>query len=125
MNFQCFTLQSVSQVQIMGTIALIFCSLLNFTFGNFYKKTPISCFEEIGSTTEAKTLIECCGFCSVTPNCQGVIYDKTTCTAIKEVMKWSPNGTMAWIDSSLKIPKRKGLQLESSYFFIEFVNFSQ
>ena len=101
-------LQSASQVQIMGTIALIFFSLLNLTFAKLYKKTHISCYEELERTRQAKTLIECCGFCSITLNCQGVIYENTICTPINGVMKWSHNATIAWVDSSLKIPKRKG-----------------
>ena len=70
-----------------------------------FKKTKIAEFEDLKTTQNATTLIECCGFCMATPTCQGVFYekDKRTCKAIK-IIRLDENGPyVPWAIENLKV----------------------
>ena len=82
-------------------LSLVFCVL--GMQGRGFIKTNTILFDEIENTNHAKTLIECCGFCGLTPSCQGVKFNGVTCTAINNVV---PNfrakfDQIAWIDAEL------------------------
>ena len=92
----------------MDQIGALVLLLLNTLFvlgqnGRGFIKTNVILFDEIHSSNEPKTLIECCGFCGILDSCQGVTFDGNTCTAINNVI---PNfraryDEVAWIDAEL------------------------
>ena len=92
----------------MDQIGALVLLLLNTLFvlgqnGRGFIKTNVILFDEIQSSNEPKTLIECCGFCAILDSCQGVTFAENTCTAINNVI---PNfraryDEVAWIDAEL------------------------
>ena len=85
---------------------LSLCSLCivsgNLQGKGFIKSTTLY-FDEIQSSNQPKTLIECCGFCGTIDSCQGVKFDGKTCIAINNVL---PNfravkENQAWLDFEL------------------------
>ena len=98
----------------MDQIGALVLLLLNTLFvlgqnGRGFIKTNVILFDEIHSSNEPKTLIECCGFCGILDSCQGVTFDGNTCTAINNVI---PNfraryDEVAWIDAELSKQTKK------------------
>ena len=77
--------------------------------GRGFIKTNANLFDEIHSSNEPKTLIECCGHCGTFQTCKGVTFDGNTCTAINNVF---PNFSarydeVAWIDAELSKQTKK------------------
>ena len=84
-----------------GALILLFNTLIVLgQNGRGFIKTNVILFDVIQSSNELKSLIECCGFCTILDSCQGVTFEDNTCTAINNVI---PNfrarfDEVAWID---------------------------
>ena len=92
--------------------------------GRGFIKTNANLFDEIHSSNEPKTLIECCGHCGTFQTCQGVTFDGNTCTAINNVF---PNFSarydeVAWIDAELFKQTKKLLIFGGSKDQTEVIN---
>ena len=92
--------------------------------GRGFIKTNANLFDEIHSSNEPKTLIECCGHCGTFQTCQGVTFDGNTCTAINNVI---PNfraryDEVAWIDAELFKQTKKLLIFGGSKDQTEVIN---
>ena len=87
-----------------GALILLFNTLIVLgQNGRGFIKTNVILFDVIQSSNEPKSLIECCGFCTILDSCQGVTFKDNTCTAINNVI---PNfrarfDEVAWIDAEL------------------------
>ena len=73
----------------------------NFQNHAGFKKITVSCSEEI-DTKNFKTVLECCGFCLIFDNCQGIKLDGTQCTALKSITTCqSDQPHEAWVDKKI------------------------
>ena len=89
------------------TNLMAFFAILNFANalqnkGSGFKKVSVSCFDVSTSSPNFKTLIECCGFCLVTPNCEGVRVDGKNCTTLTNLTTCCPtinNNKKAWVET--------------------------
>ena len=110
-------------------LVLSLCSLCivsgNLQGKGFIKSTTLY-FDEIQSSNQPKTLIECCGFCGTIDSCQGVKFDGKTCIAINNVL---PNfravkENQAWLDFELFKKSQKVVLFSGSENATEIIDVS-
>ena len=79
-----------TMVRIKGT-CVAFLGILSISYawkykGSGFKKISVSCFDTLSLSPNFKTVIECCGFCMVTPDCEGVRFNGTICQTLTNLM---------------------------------------
>ena len=89
-------------------------------------KTTALYFDVIQSSSQPKSLIECCGYCGTIETCQGVKYEGNNCTAINNIL---PNfratkDNYAWIDLELYSRTRKLILFSGSTKSTEIIDLS-
>ena len=104
---------------MVGKAIFLFVIATKFfsVFAQGYKKSNVSCYEELGETDSMKTIIECCSLCSVTDSCQGVSFENGICKTLKNVIIWGHKELEAWVEKSLLEPTGKNF---TTYLFKEF-----
>ena len=96
-------MKALVKVSVFAIVSL-FESVLALDFeGKGFKKVNISCGDIIDVSYQFKTLIECCSFCAVTPNCHAVKFKGKDCTTMKNIgIAFKTNSIQeAWVELEL------------------------
>ena len=108
---------------------LLLCHLCivsgNLQAKGFIKSTALY-FDEIQSSNQPKTLVECCGFCGIIDSCQGVKFDGNTCIAINNVLPTfrAVKENHAWLDFELFKKSKKLVLFSGSKSQTEIIDLS-
>ena len=108
---------------------LLLCHLCivsgNLQAKGFIKSTALY-FDEIQSSNQPKTLVECCGFCGIIDSCQGVKFDGNTCIAINNVLPTfrAVKENHAWLDFELFKKSKKLILFSGSKSQTEIIDLS-
>ena len=88
------------KVVILLNLSLTFCTGLKV---KKYQKTLVQSYEIIEKDKEAKSDMQCCSLCSNTIGCQGIKFEDSQCSLLKNTRMIIKQNGNCWVDCSLVV----------------------
>ena len=87
------------KVLILLNLSFTFCTALKV---RKYQKSLLESYEILEEHKEAKSEMQCCSLCSNTIGCEGIKFEDSQCSLLKNTRKGTLNGN-CWVNCSLTV----------------------